>query len=203
LLLHFQIVMGLEVKPELGGQETASSCQAWRSVLCDGDPSWSEAYMKTLYVLNEAITNHPFFRGMRPEHLAVLAEGAKAVQFKPGDVLFREGEPASQFYLIERGRIALEAHEPADGTTLVQTLGAGDVLGWSWLFPPFAWHLQARAIEPASTIALNGAHLLVTAERDHEFGCELMKRVAQVVIRRLQATRRQLLALQIEPALEG
>ena len=156
--------------------------------------------MKTI---NESIMKFAFFDGMRPEHLAVLPEGAKAVQFKAGDVLFREGDPASQFYLIESGKIALEAHEPANGTTSVQSLGAGDVLGWSWLFPPFVWHFQARAVEPTNVIVLNGAHLMVSAERDHDFGYELMKRVAQVVIRRLQATRKQLLALQVESALEG
>lgn len=153
--------------------------------------------------LNEAITNHTFFHGMKPEHLAVLTDGAKAVQLKVGAVLCREGEPANQFYLIESGKIALEAHEPANGTMLVATLGAGDVLGWSWLFPPFAWHFQARAIEPATVIVLSGAHLLVTAERNPDFGYELMKRVAQVVIHRLQATRKQLLDLQVESALEG
>lgn len=156
--------------------------------------------MKTMH---ESITKFAFFDGMQPAHLAVLPEGAKTVQFKAGDVLFRERDPAGQFYLIESGKIALEAHEPANRTTLVQTLGAGDVLGWSWLFPPFVWHFQARAIEPTTVIALNGAHLLVSAERDHDFGYELMKRVAQVVIRRLQATRKQLLEQQIESALDG
>jgi CRP/FNR family cyclic AMP-dependent transcriptional regulator len=156
--------------------------------------------MKTL---NESITSHAFFRGMKPEHLALLTEGAKAVEFKSGEVLFREGTPANQFYLIESGSIALEAHEPANTTMAVQTLGPGDVLGWSWLFPPFAWHFQARAIDPVSAILLNGAALLVNAERNHEFGYELMKRVAQVVIRRLQATRKQLLKLRVESALDG
>src|SRR5688572_2370429 len=118
--------------------------------------------MKTL---NETIVKHPFFYGMKPEHLPCLTEGAKTVEFKAGDVLFREGEPANQFYLIESGKIALEAHQPANGTMLVQTLGAGDVLGWSWLFPPFAWHFQAQAIESANVIILSGAHLLATAER--------------------------------------
>ena len=153
--------------------------------------------------LNEAITKHTFFHEMKPDHLAVLTEGAKAIEFKAGDVLFREGEPANQFYLIESGKMALETHDSANGMTLVQTLGAGDVLGWSWLFPPFIWHFQARAIEPANVIVLSGAHLLVTAERNHDFGYELMKRVAQVVIRRLQTTRKQLLALQVESAMDG
>lgn len=153
--------------------------------------------------LSEAITRHAFFRGMKPDHLGLLTDGAKLVQFKAGDVLFREGDPANQFYLIESGKIALEAHEPADGTMLVQTLGAGEVLGWSWLFPPFIWHFQARATEPVAAIALSGAHLLITAERHSEFGFELMKRVTQIVIRRLQAARKQLVAIQADPVLKG
>ena len=156
--------------------------------------------MKTL---NEVITQHVFFHGMKPEHLAVLTNGAKGAELKAGNLLFLEGRPANQFFLIESGQIALEMHEPAGKTLLVQTLGAGDVLGWSWLFPPFAWHLQARVLEPTNVIVLSGAHLLITAESDHEFGYELMKRVAQVVISRLQATRKQLLALQTESAMEG
>ena len=156
--------------------------------------------MKTL---TDAITRHAFFRGMKPEHLAILAEGAKKNEFQAGDVIFLEGQPASQFYLVESGKIALETHEAPDDTTLVQALGPGDVLGWSWLFPPFAWHFHAWAVEPTNVIVLNGAHLLVAAERDHDFGYELMKRVAQIVIHRLQATRKQLRALQIESALKG
>jgi CRP-like cAMP-binding protein len=156
--------------------------------------------MKTL---DEAITKHAFFHGMKPAHLALLTVGAKATTLKAGDVLFLEGEPANQFYLIESGKIAVEAHEPVNGTMQVQTLGTGDVLGWSWLFPPFVWHFQARVIEPANVIVLSGAHLLITAERNHDFGYELMKRMAHVVIRRLQAARKQLLALQVESALDG
>ena len=153
--------------------------------------------------IHQSIMKYAFFDGMRPEHLAMLSDGAKVGQFKAGEMLFREGEPANQFYLIESGKILLEAHEPANDTTPVQTLGAGDVLGWSWLFPPFMWHFQARAVESSTVIMLNGAHLLVSAEHNHDFGYELMKRVAQVVIRRLQATRKRLLEQQIESALEG
>jgi CRP/FNR family cyclic AMP-dependent transcriptional regulator len=166
----------------------------------DNDEPKPKVFMKTL---NEAITDHAFFHGMKSEHLAVLLDGAKEAQFKPGDVLFREGEPANQFYLIESGKVAVETHEKANDTTVVQTLDDGEVLGWSWLFPPFVWHFQARAVEPTSAIILNGAHLLMTAERNHEFGYELMKRVAQVVIHRLQTTRKQFLALQMESAMEG
>jgi CRP/FNR family cyclic AMP-dependent transcriptional regulator len=151
--------------------------------------------------LSERITRHPFFWEMKPEHLAILVRDAKEETFRAGEVLFHQDEPADRFLLIESGCIALETHQPAGGTVLVQELGPGEVVGWSWLFSPFAWHFCARAAEPTTAIVLSGAHLLVTAEKDHEFGYELMKRVAQVVIHRLQATREQLLSSKGEAAL--
>ena len=149
------------------------------------------------------LENHPFFRGMKPEHLEAMLDDATEVSFGADNVIFREGEPANRFYLIGSGRVALEAHEPGDGTTLIQELGAGDPLGWSWLYPPFLWHCQARTIEPTSVVVLNGAHLLVVAERDPAFGYELVKRVSQVVIQRLQTARRRLCAQQWEAVMEG
>jgi CRP-like cAMP-binding protein len=83
----------------------------------------------------------------------------------------------------------------------VQELGDGDVLGWSWLFPPYVWHFQARALEPTEAVMIDGGHLLTAAERDPKFGYNLMKRVSRVVIQRLQATRKQLLAQQLNAAL--
>ena len=153
--------------------------------------------------LDERIRRHPFFRDMKSEHLAILTGHARETTFETGEVLFLEGEPADRFFLIESGCVGLEAHEPADGTVLVQELGPGEVLGWSWLFPPFTWHFQARVLKPARAIVLSGARLLIAAERDHEFGYQLMKRVAQVVIHRLQATRRQLLAFPVESAVHA
>ncbi|MBI3415813.1 MAG: cyclic nucleotide-binding domain-containing protein [Verrucomicrobia bacterium] len=149
------------------------------------------------------LSTHPFSRGMTPAHLNILTENAKTATWNTNDVIFREGQPANQFYIINSGRVALEAHEPGDGTVLVSTLEPGAVLGWSWLFPPFVWHFQARAVVPTELIELDAARLLRTAEADHDFGFELMKRLAQVVIQRLQTTRKQLLQQQIESALEG
>lgn len=131
-----------------------------------------------------------------------LTECAREVHFEAGETLFREGEPANQFFLIESGCVVLEAHEPANGTIVIQNVRAGGVLGWSWLFPPFVWHFQARAGEATNAIALSGAHLLIAAERDHEFGYELMKRVSQVIIHRLQTTRKQLLDLPTQSAVK-
>ena len=151
----------------------------------------------------QIITSHALFREMKPQHLAILASGAKEAEFKAGELLFRQGGPANQLHLILSGNVSLEAHEPGGGTVPVQTLGPGDLLGWSWLFPPFVWNFQARAIEPTEVITLSGGHLLSSADRDHEFGYELMKRIAQVVIKRLQSARKQLLDLQTASALEG
>jgi CRP/FNR family transcriptional regulator, cyclic AMP receptor protein len=149
--------------------------------------------MNNMKDLTTFIANHPFLVGMDREHLKVMTQGAKEMDFDPGEILFQEGECANQFFLIEKGTVVLESHLPNQENVRIQTLKSGDVLGWSWLFPPFVWHMQARAIEPTHVIMLNGGHLLVAAEENHHLGYELMKRVSQIVIQRLQAARNQLL----------
>lgn len=138
------------------------------------------------------LAEHPFLRTMKAEHIAMLGEGASEKTFEPGQLVFRQGDPANRFYLIVDGKIALESHTPGDGEIPLQTLGSGEVLGWSWLFAPFVWHFQARALERTTAIVLDGGHLLVACDRDKEFGFELMRRVTQVVIRRLQTARDRL-----------
>lgn len=142
----------------------------------------------------DTILAHPFFAGLRRRYLYILAESASQAAFAPDQFLFREGEPANGCYLIQKGRVALETHNPRHRAILIQSLGSGDVLGWSWLFPPFAWHFSARAIDTVKAIVLNGGHLLAAADNDHDFGYELMKRVSRLVIERLQVTRSRFLA---------
>jgi CRP/FNR family cyclic AMP-dependent transcriptional regulator len=134
---------------------------------------------------------HPFLAGMDPKNRESLLRGAKQKDIAAGQIIFREGEPANALYLIETGQVALEARS-AGKTTLIQTLGPGEVLGWSWLFPPFAWHFQARATQPTRATCCDGGHLLVKAEENSTFGYDLMRRITQILIRRLQATREQL-----------
>lgn len=138
------------------------------------------------------IQTHPFFRGLKPEHLEIIQTGAMPQIVESGQVLFHQGSPANSLYLVENGRVALESIVPGKQPILIQVLTAGELLGWSWLFPPFTWHFQARALERTELVAMNGAHLLVAAEQDHDFGYALIKRVAQVVIERLQKTRNNL-----------
>ena len=157
----------------------------------------NEVRMTTLQNQTPALTSkHPFLVDMDPRHVETLLRGATEQQFRPDEIIFREGEPANRFYLINWGEVALEAKCPGDGVVHIQTLRVGDVLGWSWLFAPFAWNFQARALKETRVIACDGGHLLVKSEDDDEFGHELVKRLAYVTIQRLQETRKQLVRLQ-------
>ena len=135
---------------------------------------------------------HNLLDELQPHYVDELLKNAQEVEFRPGQIILREGEPANRFYLIQSGKVAVESPSPGTAPVHIETLIAGDVLGWSWLFPGFAWHFQARALETTRAIACDGAHLLVHSEEDHDFGYELTKRIAQVVIHRLQETRKHL-----------
>ena len=141
--------------------------------------------------LEDKIMEHPFLKTMPPEHLEHLLKNALEVEFQSGDILFREGEPANRLFLIETGRVAIEAGTHQGKT--VQTLGPGEVLGWSWLFPPFTWHFSARAMESTECVVLDGGHLLVMAEENPKFGYDLMRLISQVLVGRLQVTRKKML----------
>jgi CRP/FNR family cyclic AMP-dependent transcriptional regulator len=143
--------------------------------------------------MHETLISHPFAKGLSEQELSAVATGAQEVEFRPDDLIFREGESAHRFYLIQEGQVALEACNPGEDAVVIQNIHAGGVLGWSWLFAPFTWHFQARALEHTKAIALDGGHLLRLCEEDPALGYPVMKRVAQVAIERLQATRRQLL----------
>ena len=140
------------------------------------------------------IAEHPFLHGLKPEHLRLLADSAMRVRYETSELIFREGDPANRFYLIEQGRVSLESHRRDEAPVAVQVIGPGDVLGWSWLFPPYYWHFDARAVEPTMAIFFYGTRLREQCEQDHDFGFEMMKRMTQVVIHRLQVARKQLLS---------
>ena len=148
--------------------------------------------MKTL---EAAISDHPFLKDLSPRHLQTLIDSAMPLEFEANQTIFREGDPANRFYLIQSGKVALETSAKDQEPRLMQTIGAGDVLGWSWLFPPYYWHFDARAMEPTKAIFFYGTRLREQCEEDHDLGYELMKRMAGIVIDRLQATRKQLLEL--------
>jgi CRP-like cAMP-binding protein len=115
------------------------------------------------------------------------------MSFETGQKIFEAGSPANRFYLILEGKVVLESELAEHGVMLpVQTLGPGDNLGWSWLFPPYLIHLGAHAVEPTRTIFFYGTRLREQCEQDHELGYELMKRIAQVATECLRATQERL-----------
>src|SRR6266571_9106187 len=140
-----------------------------------------QAETNTASSLARLVAEHPFLQGMTPEHLAILTECAMFAEFKKGELIFREGDPANRFYLIQSGRVELEAEVKERDRMLIQTIGPGDVLGWSWLFPPYYWRFDARATEPTTAIFFYGTRLREQCEQDHDLGFDLMKRVVQVV----------------------
>jgi CRP/FNR family transcriptional regulator, cyclic AMP receptor protein len=139
------------------------------------------------------IVTHPFVDGMSPHCLRLLCDVAMFAQFRAEELVFREGDPANRFYFLQKGKVAIESYVHGKGNVIIQILGAGDVLGWSWLFPPHFWHFNARALEVTDAVFIYGTPLREQCESDHELGYELMKRMAEVMIKRLQAIRWQLL----------
>lgn len=145
--------------------------------------------------LVQAVANHPFVQGMSPAHLRILTECAMFTQFEAGQIVFHEGEIANRFYLIQHGKVSLETRADENGVITIQTLGAGDALGWSWLFAPYYWHFNACALEKTKAIFFYGTRLREQCEEDREFGYELMKRVAAVLMQRVQVAVREALRL--------
>ena len=134
---------------------------------------------------------HPFLEGLAKPHLEALADCAMRLHFSPNEMIFREGDPANRFYLLIKGKVVLETEHEEKRVT-VQTIGGGDVLGWSWLFPPYYTHFDARALEATEAMFFYGTRLREMCEADHDFGYEMLKRISMVVINRLASVERQL-----------
>jgi CRP/FNR family cyclic AMP-dependent transcriptional regulator len=143
--------------------------------------------------LKGILAEHPFFRGLEDRHLELLVGCASNVRFDAGQFILRESEEANQFFLIRQGKVSVEIFAPGRGPMTILTLGEDEVLGWSWLVPPYQWKFDARAIEMTRAIALDGKCLREKSEHDHDLGYELLKRFVPIVEERLTATRFQLL----------
>jgi len=144
--------------------------------------------------LEKDVAAHPFLIGMADHHVRLLADCAMRSHFHAGKVIFREGKSANRFYLIERGKIALESSILGEPVR-IEEIGDDDLLGWSWLFPPYAWHFTAQALEETTAIFFYGTILREYCEKDHSLGFELFKRMSVVMLRRLQAARQKLLSV--------
>jgi CRP/FNR family transcriptional regulator, cyclic AMP receptor protein len=143
--------------------------------------------------IEQLITGAPMFGGLAPDHLQLVAGCARNQRADAGTFLFREAEPADRFFLIRSGTVRLEVHAPGRGSLTIETLQAPEVVGWSWLFPPYQWRLDARVIEAASLVSFDAACLRGKSEADPKLGYALMRRFTAHLVDRLQATRLQLL----------
>lgn len=143
--------------------------------------------------LDEILKEHAFLDGLDAVACDLVYGCAQHVGFAAGSYLFHEGEPADQLYLIREGRVALEVEVPGRGTLTFQTLGEDEIVGVSWLVPPYRWAYTAKALDAVRAIAVDARCLRDACEEDHDFGYALMKRFMPVLIDRLQATRFQIL----------
>ena len=143
--------------------------------------------------LERVIGEHPFFARMDKRFLDIVVGCAKNVRFEAGQYLFHEGEGADQFYLIRHGRLALQITSPGRGALTFQTLGEGEIVGISWLIPPYRWAYDAKALELTRAIAMDASCLRGKCEADHDLGYDMMKRFMPVLIQRLNAIRMQVL----------
>ena len=143
--------------------------------------------------LERIIAEHPFFAGLDHGFTKLMVSCASNVRFKGGEFIVKAGDPANTFYLIREGKVAVEVFAPQHKPIIVATLGVGEILGWSWLLPPFQWMFHAHAIDDIRAIALDGKCLRAKCEENHDLGYEVLKRFAQIMERRLEATRLQLL----------
>ena len=145
--------------------------------------------------LEPIIRQHPFFEGLEAHHLSIIVGCAKNVKFEEKEMVFQEGDDADWFYLIREGMVAIQIVVPQKGSTTVQTVEEGDVVGWSWLFPPYKWQFDVRALQQTRALAFDAKCLRTKCDADHDLGYELFRRFSRLVTDRLEATRLQLMDL--------
>jgi CRP-like cAMP-binding protein len=143
--------------------------------------------------LDEILAQVPFFEGMAEDEIALIAGCGRNVHFDAGETIFRQGDAADTFFVIRHGTVAVGNFVPPRGELVIETLEAGDILGWSWLFPPYRAHFDARTLTSVRATQFDGACLRDKCAADPALGYDLMSRFAQVLIERLQWTRLRLL----------
>jgi CRP/FNR family transcriptional regulator, cyclic AMP receptor protein len=148
--------------------------------------------------LSVLLRQHPFLVGLSDEHMQNLIGCASNVRFAEGAYIIKEGQVANSFYLIRSGRVATEIDVPGREAIRVQTVGPGEILGWSWLVSPYRWHFGGIAVVDTRAIALDGECLRNKCAKDPHFGYEMLRRLAEVMQSHLEATILQLLDMYTE-----
>ena len=143
--------------------------------------------------LERSLGEHPFFAGFDKPFVDLVTGCARNHRFDAGQYLFHEGDAADEFYLIRHGRVALEILPPGQGPVVIGTVREGEIVGASWLVPPYRWMFDARALELVRAIGIDAACLRSKCEADPKLGYEMMKRFLPILVQRLQSARLQLM----------
>ncbi len=143
--------------------------------------------------LARSLNEHNVVSELDDAHVAFLSGCTKNVRFKAGEYLFREGDDADEVFLVRKGKVSLEIHDTTRGTIVMETLHAGDLMGWSTLFPPYQWHADARATKDTLLFSVDGKCLRTKLEADHTFGYRFTRLMLREVHRRLERSRLQVL----------
>ncbi|MEA3502206.1 MAG: cyclic nucleotide-binding domain-containing protein [Actinomycetota bacterium] len=147
----------------------------------------------------DLLVEHPFFRGMTEDQIRVVAETGSLVSYDDAEFIFTEGGKADACFLILDGNVALGLETPGGGRRAILTLHAGDLLGWSWLYPPHRWSYDAHVHSATKVIRFDGLRLKEAADSDPVLGYELMKRFTDMLVKRMQSIRIQLLDVYSTP----
>jgi CRP/FNR family cyclic AMP-dependent transcriptional regulator len=139
------------------------------------------------------LATHPFLHGMSHDQLDMLAGAASDARFPAKHLLFEDGGRAARFWLLRSGYVVLDLDVPGEGRVRVETIGMGELLGWSWLFPPFKYAFGAVTVGPVEAFEFDGRTVRALCEANPELGYEVTRRLAQVIAQRLQATRVRLI----------
>ncbi len=143
--------------------------------------------------IEDYLPTHAFFSELDHSFMKFLSDSATELKIKKGDVLFRQGERADKFYLLRNGQMSVQVPALMGPTLEIQTLGEDQMLGWSWLIPPYRWNFQARALEDSDLLEFDGSAILARCEEDPKFGYELLKRFATLMSERLDAARQKMM----------
>jgi CRP/FNR family transcriptional regulator, cyclic AMP receptor protein len=143
--------------------------------------------------MDSIVREHRFFAGLDDATLTLIAGCGRNVRFNAGEYLFHTDGPADEFYLLRHGRVALDVAAPGRAAITIETIGAGEIVGVSWLIPPYRWNHDARAVELVRAIGMDAKCLRQKCDADHNVGYEMMMRFVPLLVERLQAMRLQLL----------
>jgi len=146
-----------------------------------------------------ALAAHPFLHDMSLAHLAALAEASSDVTFPARYRFFEDGASATRFWLIRSGSVALDLHVPGEERVRIDTIGAGELVGWSWLFPPYEWAFGAIVASPVEAFEFDAKAVRASCASDGTLDSEVTLRVARVLAKRLQSTRVRLITASVHP----